>query len=228
MMRIFYSSVFLLVAVLWCSPGLGVEPGQNAEPKSPPGRGGEATEPVEQPTAATLLERGFADFRTGRLVQAREDFGAAIGTGELNDAGRVLAYWHIHLAESELGHEDLSAEAASSFIVVAEDLLRDPSTARSDFVEQFDLHRRLAQARALMSATWARRVPEFGTSAARPIRVHSPAEVTYFLHFASTCSTRQAATDRPLLVTAQLEGLEHVTVRCDGEQASREFFFTYH
>ena len=181
-----------------------------------------------QLTAAALLERGFADFLAGKLAQASDDFSKATRTGELNDAGRVLAYWHVHIAERALGHEDLSAEALSSFIVVAEDLIRGQTASQSDFVERFDVRGRLEQARALLAATWAQRVPEFGRSAANPIRMHSPAEVTFFLHFASTCGDQNMNAERHSHVAVRVEGAEHVTIRCADDQPSREFFFSFH
>ena len=189
----------------------------------------DAADEDEHPgAAAAWLKRGFDLLRADQNVAAAHAFRAAIGTGNLNDAGRALGYWHVYLAEQGAGHSDPASDALASFIVVAEDILHVRRALRyaedgdSDFVDRFDLKRRLARARAVLSATWATHASAFGRSRAHPVPVHNPAERDYFLEVASPCAQVGAPprSGQPSL----LSDTEQVELSCVGVAPTRYFF----
>lgn len=191
-----------------------------------------AAAPDEDASAAELLQRGFAYFRDDKPALAGASFRAAIATGSLNDAGRALAYWHVYLAERTQGHTELGADALASFLAAGQEVMdarESPlfsTQGGSDFVERFDLDRRMTRARALLSAVWAARIATFGRSADRPVPVRSDAEVDDFLEHAPPCA---GAPDRQLSRQPAVgEGdttLEHVTLRCHEKRDSTDYWF---
>ncbi len=186
----------------------------------------------EEVPAGVLLERAFVYFHHDRPQAAANAFRAAIATGNLNDAGRTLAYWHIFLCESRLRNEDVGTEALASFVVVAEDVLdaRDSTryavTTTGDFVDRFDLASRVARARGLLSATWARRVPAFGRTADNPVPVHNDAEGEFFLRYAPPCGEAdERQVQRQILVAK--DHIERATVACEAAPRGAEYFLQY-
>ena len=97
-------------------------------------------------SASAHLERAFHAFRIAEYENAALSFEAAIGTNNLNDSGRALAYWHVYLCRAQNGDEDAAADALMSFTVVAEDMLDDSDQfsheylSSRDFVERFTRH----------------------------------------------------------------------------------------
>jgi hypothetical protein len=180
-------------------------------------------------SAAGLLERAFVHFQQDRHAAAAQSFRAAIATGNLNDAGRALAYWHIFLTESMLDHRDDGAEALSSFVVVGQDVvdarntMRYAVTSSGDFIERFDLSNRLSRARALLSAAWADRVPAFGRSADEPVPIFDETELDYFLASVDTCvNASDRVVTRESLAQTQPRTIERAVVRCHGR--TTEYF----
>jgi hypothetical protein len=180
-------------------------------------------------SAAGLLERAFVHFQEDRHAAAAQAFRAAINTGNLNDAGRALAYWHIFLAESMLDHQDDGAEALSSFIVVGQDVvdarntMRYAVTSSGDFVERFDLNDRLSRARALLSAAWAERMPQFGRSADEPVPVMNESELVYFLASVGACAKPDdRVVMREPLPASDSGDIERALIRCNGRMT--EYF----
>jgi hypothetical protein len=178
------------------------------------------------------LERGFAHLRDDQPALASQAFHDAIESGDLNDAGRALAYWSIYIAERTLGHPELVAEALTSFVAAGQDVLdargehRYAVNANGDFVDRFDLEHRMARARAVLSVLWARKVATFGRTLGVPVPVQSDFEMTYFLELAPPCgeasdkqmSRQPSLRDRDVVV-------ERITVRCHGTKDSAEYFF---
>ena len=192
--------------------------------------------PDEESSAGLLLQQGLAYFRRARNAAAARCFARAIGTGHLNEAGRALAYWHIFVAERTGGRMDESHEALASFVVVAENVLRlrdDDRFAQDhtgDFVDRFDLRRRLAQGRAVLSAAWADRSRYFGRSAGNPVPVHDRDELRYFLDLVPTCAD---ARQRRFVAAARLtdgaageETSEHFSISCEDDD--RDTYVEYH
>jgi hypothetical protein len=187
------------------------------------------TQLEEDTSAAGLLERGFAHFRQDQARAAGDSFRAAINTGHLNDAGRALAYWHIYLAERSSGNLEGGADALSSFIVVGQDVLEVRGNTKyavdenGDFVERFDLERRLARARAILSATWAAKVPKFGRTQTHPVPIVDSSEIEYFLEAAPACGK---AAKRIETTPAAPGEPTHVTVKCEqSSQGAVDYYF---
>ncbi len=180
----------------------------------------------------TLLERGLGYFRDNEPDEAVEAFQMAIDTNKLNDAGRVLAYWHIFIAERQVGHIDQSSEALAGFVAIAEDIVamrsevRYAVSAAGDFVKRFDLLLKLNHARALLSATWAHRASYFGRSVNRPILVHNAEELGYFLEFAAPCPTLSGRRVQRQKTKDRLgHPIHQITVSCGRGAGVFNFFF---
>lgn len=172
-------------------------------------------------SASAHLERAFHRFRLGEYGRAARSFEAAIGTNNLNDSGRALAYWHVYLCRAQTGEEDAAAEALMSFSVVAEDMLSDSDEvsheylASRDFVERFNLEGRLARARATLAALWVDRSADYGRSGGQPIRVQSTQELDVFLELAAPCDeSNPRLVDRKVLETDGETEIEELTLYC--------------
>ncbi|MHA2280010.1 MAG: hypothetical protein ACXAC5_03915 [Promethearchaeota archaeon] len=142
---------------------------------------------MKEYSASELLERGFMFFHQKLFRDAAENFRKAIGTGNLNDAGRALAYWHMGLCWTELNEEDNTMDALFSFVMVAQDILdireiRQYAVAEGeDFVGHFKLMQKLAWARAYINFTWASRGSVYGRSQDNPVLAHNIEELEFFV-----------------------------------------------
>ncbi len=179
-------------------------------------------------SASAHLERAFHRLRIAEYDGAARSFEAAIGTNNLNDSGRALAYWHVYLCRAQTGEEDAAADALMSFTVVAEDMLDDSDElsheylASRDFVERFNLEGRLARARATLAALWVDRSADYGRSGGQPIRVQSSQELDVFLELAPPCDTAETRqVDRKMLETDGETEIEEVTLYCDDLKGAR-------
>lgn len=196
-----------------------------------------AVEEEVDDSVSAHLERAFRAFRHEEFKNSSESFVSAIATQNLNDSGRALAYWHLYLCGAHLGDEDAAAEALTSFIVVATDMLDEADRysfermSSHDFIERFDLPGRLARARATLAAMWVGRSDVYGRSDGQPIRVNSAAELDAFLELAPPCSeATQRQIDRKVIATDGETTVEEIMLYCDTrvdgtryivEQASR-------
>lgn len=182
--------------------------------------------------AGALLEQGMIHHRQGEFDHAARAFGYAIDTGRLNNAGRALAYWSIFQCASEMGRVDRSANALMSFVVVAEEVfdvrksLRYAVNAAGDFVDRFDLEVKLQRARAVLSATWATRVPLFGRTVDSPVPVYDHEELGYFLDIVAACEGGERD-DRAERQVSDLRGraVHRVTLTCGGLGKNVDYFF---
>jgi hypothetical protein len=144
----------------------------------------------EELSASQHLEQGFSFYAYNQCDQAAAHFKAAITTGNLNDAGRALAYWHIADCMRKNDNVDNACEAYSSFVIVAQDILdvrdyRQYAVAEgADFVQHFNLFMKMAEAKAYIHSVWAARNDHYGRSQDTPIIMHSVKEVEYFTEFA--------------------------------------------
>ena len=180
----------------------------------------------EQISPSQLLSSGFSELESGKYAHARDDFAKAIATEELNDAGSAVAYWGILTAERQMGHVELTADAASNFVAVAGVVLRFRSEEQKTFIEQFGLRHKIAIARALLSAIWAQEMPDYGASPGYPVRIHDQEELMYFIKLIGTCDDGLSPTNKSKLLAAVGWRIEHIVVSCSG--TSREFYFAYH
>lgn len=184
----------------------------------------------DEPPAGALLKRAFEFFKNDKNSEAADAFRAAIATGNLNDAGRALAYWHIFVAEQSDGHTDRAAEALAGFEVIAQDVLdireqlKYAEDDNGDFVDRFDVKRRLARARAILSANWAGRVVWFGRSAQSPVPIHNSTEMNYFLELAPPCAR---AADRHIenVPPSVLSDVAQVQLFCNAGLGKASYFF---
>jgi hypothetical protein len=182
--------------------------------------------------AGALLEQGMVLFRNGEFSAASSAFGYAIATDRLNNAGRALAYWHVYVSQQQLGRVDASADALTSFVVVAEDVLEVRSSMRfavneaGDFVDRFELPSKLRRARAMLSATWAGRVEQFGRSVQQPVPVHDEDELDQFLSIVAPCNEggRQDQM-RHQVPTESGHPVHRVTLSCGGLDNTVNYFF---
>jgi hypothetical protein len=181
------------------------------------------------PPASDLLQQGFAALSDRQPHQAVALLQAAVATGELNEAGRTLAYWYLFVAWQRLGGEHQSAEALLSFVTVAADLMDDlaeQSSPTADlFAERFDLKRRLARARATLSAVWAAKADGFGRRSSQPVPVQSSLEQDYFIRLMVPCTDNLRTSEaRPAPPSS---GVQRVIVRCkESQQAAQRFYFS--
>jgi len=179
--------ISLSVAYLGCTPAAT---SRDAEPLLPP----ITLEPppvrsrtilIEQ-SAGQYLEHGMLAFSLRKWKDAIEAFESAIGTGNLNDAGRALSYWHIAQSYIGLSDEDGIMEALSSFILVSQDILdmrerrRYAVTEEGDFVTHFGLVHKIAWARSSINFVWSTRSNVYGRSKENPILVRSIEELETF------------------------------------------------
>jgi len=179
---------------------------------------------IEDDSAGAMLEKGFLYFHQDQPRDAADAFATAISTGNLNDAGRALAYWHIAESERRLHNEDRTAEALASFALVAQDVIdvreqhRYAVDEEGDFVEHFKLRQRVDEARGYLNAIWAQRAQSFGRTTENPVVMQTADEARYFIEFVSPCSggpDRQV--EREQLEDARSDGtrLERVNLFCD-------------
>jgi hypothetical protein len=181
------------------------------------------SEETNETSAGMLLERAFYFLQLGNYSACADAFKAAIQTGDLNDSGRALAYWHIYWAQSLSKEECDGLDALQSFTVVAEDVLSE-NLQSDDFVEHFDLQKRLQRARAVLSAQWAKKSGEFGRSLTYPVRVTDFGEMAYFLEIAPPCDK---ASERTVSHEKTFPpNLQHVNVQCSGKSADYYFLLS--
>lgn len=199
-----------------------------------PGPQPAAADPHFDDTASGFLERAFHHFRRDEYVASSTAFSSAIRTNNLNDAGRALAYWHVHLCQYELGKIDASAEALMSFSTVAEQMVQERTVnpfsygANRDFMARFNIEGRLARARALLSATWVARSGDYGRSSDIPVRVESSEELEAFLELAPPCNNAdERQIDRRVLDSRDARSLEEVVLYCDNQREGQRFVIEF-
>lgn len=180
-------------------------------------------------SASALLEQALDALQAERPSVATAALRAALATGDLNGAGRTVAYWYLYVAEQARRNAPAARDALADFVVVGEDVLalrhdvRFAEAGGSDFVDRFDLEGRLARSRATLSLAWADRVPGYGRDVAHAVPVRDAQEMAYFLELAPPCAHRLEvrANER------QLEGgsITQVELTCDGLGRPARYYF---
>lgn len=198
------------------------------QPVAADGPGEASSDGDNDESAGGLLERAFALFNRDEYAASAKTFAASIGTNNLNEAGRALAYWHIYLAEKRLNHEDKSTEALASFATVAQELMEQRGEKygqSADFIERFSLDARLSRARAILSATWAKRVPGYGRTAADAVPVFDQVEADYFVEIAPPCAAaKRRQTDKQVVQQRDGNELQRVTIFCEGQKNGTDYY----
>jgi hypothetical protein len=135
--------------------------------------------------AGELLEYAFTMFNIRNYSQASKVFGWALNTGNLNDAGRALCYWHIAQCCMKMGNKDGAAEAYFSFVTVADDIIKVRDVRRFavdgavDFVDSFQLIEKLDMARSYLNVLWLSKSDNYGRTLENPIVLRSASEIDY-------------------------------------------------
>ena len=196
----------------------------------------ELLEVISEMSTEELMEKGMASFQNQDYNSSADFFSRAKDTGNLNDAGRALAYWHLGVVYSIIG-DDRSDDAFDSFITVAGDIIDVRSSTKfavnddgEDFVERFDLQKRIMRAWTSLNSTWAKRAPYFGRSLENPVPVQSMDELEFFLELTDNCPQISERPREELPCNSSVEeempcSLYHVILKCDSEESSDEFYF---
>lgn len=180
-------------------------------------------------SASALLERALDALQNDRPGPATAALRAALATGDLNEAGRTVAYWYLYVAEQARHNAPAARDALADFVAVAEDVLamrhdeRFAEAGGSDFVDRFDLEGRLARSRATLSLAWAERVPGYGRDAAHAVPVQNAQEMAFFLELAPPCAHRLE-----VRATEQVLAGGHITqveLSCEGLRGPARYYF---
>lgn len=109
--------------------------------------------------AGELMADGIMAIDIGNYELAAKSLQGALNTGQLNDIGKVLAYWNLFVSAIKLKRDGMND--LFSFIVIAEDIISVRSEVRyfveedgTDFVDRFDLQNKLRIAHNIMEAAW--------------------------------------------------------------------------
>lgn len=180
------------------------------------------------------LERALDALRDGQPGYASAALHAALSTGELNDAGRALAYWYIYVADTMQGQAQSSHDALADFVAISDSVLatrehvRFAESGGTDFVDRFDLVGRLARGRALLNLAWAEGHAAFGRSADVPVPVRSEEELAYFVELTPACShPLERKTSQMKTVGGNNASLRQVDFRCGNQMSDTTFFFEW-
>lgn len=153
-----------LIGILFLSICCTNPPQPDPLPATPPPVPAEATfelpQNIDTLHPAVLMKMAFAFYERGYWNKAVQVFRYAIGTGQLNDMGRAVAYWHIADACEKDANSDCAAEAYMFFSVVGEDLLHptdwqhNPVEPNIEFIENFGLRIKLDYAIDYINVLW--------------------------------------------------------------------------
>ncbi|KKL90537.1 hypothetical protein LCGC14_1903690 [marine sediment metagenome] len=142
--------------------------------------------PQKELGAGDYLKLGLMFYYKGQYQQAVDLFALSIDTGDLNNAGRALVYWHAAVCWNQMDNKDLAAEAYHSFVVTAQDIfsiLEDNKHATiggENFVTDFELEEKIVEASTYMHALWVLR-NDYGKSLDNPIITKNMSEAKYFI-----------------------------------------------
>ena len=185
-----YTKYILIVLISGCAASkapVSIKPHTSEEEVAVDVDIDEEQEVIVDGSAGGHLGQAFKFFETEQWIFSISSFRAALMTGNLNDAGRAISYWHISLAFIELGEDDKSLESLASFIVIGQDILdarealvRYAITEDGDFVERFGLPNKLAIARAITNYEWASRSDYYGRSRETAVIAHNKTELDHF------------------------------------------------
>ncbi len=197
-------------------------------------------EPIrEGGRASDYLALGLTFYNGNQKLEAIEAFNKAIATGDLNNQGRALAYWHLFLSYRDENVTSHGADALSSFVTVASLLMQQAAEGVDGedllehvkvFIERFDLRDRLLLAEVTLEAIWAHKDEAYGRSPMRPVLLQGARAQRLFLHVFKPCSTQNndAASVRfsRAAYLVQDKSIDEATVECPDESSAQSFFFS--
>lgn len=184
--------------------------------------------------ASDHLAMGVALFHGNQRAKAAAAFKRALETGNLNNQGRALAYWHLFLANREGDVTGAGAEALDSFLTVSLLLFEEErelpdveAQSVREFIHGFNLAERMLLAELVLDALWARRDPHYGRSPQRPVKVRSSDAERLFVQLFRPCAAAETA---PSVQHEEIDQLgvriDQVSFTCPGESTSGQFYFS--
>jgi hypothetical protein len=188
--------------------------------------------------ASDYLALGLSLYQANEKSDAAHAFQLALQTGNLNNQGRALAYWHLFLAHRDGNLQGPGAEALDAFITVSNDLIEESHCTGAEdcadvreFVDGFALTDRLLLAELVLDALWARRDPAFGRTPDRPVSVHDAESERLFVQLFKPCA--QSA-EPQVHFSAQsrqshaheAERVDQAQISCPDASAPVSFYFT--
>lgn len=188
--------------------------------------------------ASDYLALGLTFYNGNQKLEAVEAFNKALSTGDLNNQGRALAYWHLFLSYRDDNVSTHGADALASFVTVAsmlmqqsvdgvdgEDLLEHVRV----FIDRFDLRDRLLLAEVTLEAIWAHKDAAYGRTKERPVLLNGARAQRLFLHVFKPCDTvnSDAATVRFArgAYSVHDHAVDEATVECPDDGGNKSFFF---
>ena len=113
----------------------------------------------EQPSATDYFQIAFAQYTMELWQGSINSFYEALYTGDLNNSGRAVCYWHIAQAYLHLADADNAAEAFFFFSIVADDIIYPKNRMdflgnSSNFIESFELYDKLDFAIDYINILW--------------------------------------------------------------------------
>lgn len=183
--------------------------------------------------ASDYLALGLTFYNGNQKLEAVEAFDKALATGDLNNQGRALAYWHLFLSYRDDSVSTHGADALSSFVTVASLLMQQAQDGVDGedllehvrvFIDRFDLKDRLLLAEVTLEAIWAHKDNAYGRTKDRPVLIQGARAQRLFLHVFKPCE--QGAADAATVRFARSAAVDEATVECPDTTSAKSFFFS--
>jgi hypothetical protein len=191
--------------------------------------------------ASDYLAFGLTYFNGGQRLEAINAFSHAIATGDLNNQGRALAYWHLFLSHREESLDSHGAEALSSFVTIGRMLQQQASEGYDgedllehvkSFIERFELNDRILLAEVTLEALWAKKDNNYGRTPERPVLLGSARAQRLFLNVFKPCVADDEQEQKARVRIARAAALvnnqiiDEATIQCPGAARNTSLFFT--
>ncbi len=208
-----------------------VQPALQHTPSEPLKAGGRASD---------YLALGLTFFNGNQKLEAIESFQRALETGDLNNQGRALAYWHLFLSYRDDSLSSHGAEALVSFVTVARLLMQQSLDAIDGedllehvraFIERFDLRDRLMLAEVTLEALWAHRDGNYGRTPERPVLLGGARAQRLFLHVFKPCDQDTSSENARVRIsksafTVNEQAIDEAKITCPGQDRTISLFFS--
>jgi len=189
--------------------------------------------------ASDYLALGLTFYNGNQKVEAVDAFQRALETGDLNNQGRALAYWHLFLSYRDDKLSSQGAEALASFVTVSR-LLMQQSVDKLDgedllehvvtFIERFDLRDRLMLAEVTLEALWAHHDNGYGRSPDRPVLLGGARAQRLFLHVFKPCTEEESNENARVRIvkavfTVNAQPIDEAKISCPGQDKVVSLYF---
>jgi hypothetical protein len=189
---------------------------------------------VPEARASDYLALGLSHYQANQKPEAARAFERALSTGNLNNQGRALAYWHLFLAERDGNLQGAGADALESFVTVAQLLLDDRASGSDDsgdnvaeFIDGFNVSERMLLGQLVLDALWARRDPSFGRTPDRPVRVRDAEAERLFVQLYRPCMQTEAPAVQFSAARHPVQGrVDRAQISCTNAGPELSFYFT--